>query len=312
MSSPRSSVQSGDRSPSGGSADDSGGPERPPSTDSIEVGRGKAAVWLGLLGVPSFGLTAIAGLGLGLAGLRSPRPFWPILGTVISFAVLAGWMGGLVGALEAMRAEIRPPADVWPAGGRLGSQLARKVAEGVDPADPRPPSDATLATLLERIPKSDRRFGDPPRPLAIEPLPTLPGVLLRWRIGPPLDPTAGSSVAVVDPELNGLFLYAVDGREIWSIERTIDPERTALDDREAVLLELTAPAARAIIAVAKSAGGELPDAIEAARLIESLDLPRAPRYRARPGGIFDLEDPATRDRATFVASGGVLVPVISF
>ncbi len=312
MPSPRSTVQSDSRSPSGGSADDSGGPERPASTDSIEVGRGKAAVWLGLLGVPSFGLTAIAGLGLGLAGLRSPRPFWPILGTVISFAVLAGWMGGLVGALEAMRAELRPPTDVWSAGGKLGSQLARRIAEGVDPADPTPPSDATLATLLGQMPNSDRRFGDPPQPLALEPLPTPPGVLLRWRIGKPSDPNAGSSVTAVDPGLSGVFLYALDGREIWSIDWTIDPERTALDDREAALLEITTPAARAIVAAAESAGGVLPDAIEAARLIESLDLPRVPRYRPRPGGIFDLEDPKTRERATFAAFGGVLVPVITF
>lgn len=309
MSPPRSRVESVDRSPAGGPSED---PKRSSSADSIEVGRGKAAVWLGLLGVPSFGLTAIAGLGLGLAGLRSPRPFWPIVGTVISFAVLAGWMGGLVGAIEAMREGLRPPTDVWPAGGRLGSQLARKIAAGVDPADPKPPTTERIAELLEGMPKSDRRFGDPPQALAIEPLPPQPGELLRWRIGAPLDPAAGSSIAVVDPELCGLFRYALDGREIWPIARAVDPDRTALDDREAVLLEVTAPAARAIIAAARSSGGELPDAIEAARLVESLGLARVPQYRPRPGGIFDLVDPATRDRATYVAVGGVLVPVIPY
>ena len=49
---------------------------KPKMPTPIEVRRGRAATVLGLLGIPTAGITAIAGLGLGLAGLRSAQPRW--------------------------------------------------------------------------------------------------------------------------------------------------------------------------------------------------------------------------------------------
>lgn len=290
---------------------DSGTPS-PMSVPSAEIRRGRVSLWLGLLGIPSFGLTAVAGLGLGLSGLRGAHRGWSIAGVLVSFVVIAGWMGGLAGVIEVMRTAQEKPGSIWSSGERLGTILARKVVLSVDPAAPRPPSDQELARLLDALPEQYRRFDVPPVPLAIEPLKMIPGVLLRWRIGAPLDPESGSTVTDVDPDpdRSGIFLFAADGRSVLPFRLALDPQRRIYDDPATTILELTGPAARAIVAAAQSASGELPDAIEAGRIIAATGIVPRPMYRLRPGGLFDLIDPRTRIHATYAAFGGVLVPVI--
>lgn len=281
-------------------------------TPLVDIRRGRAALWLGLLGIPSFGLTAVAGLGLGLSGLRGAQRGWSMAGVLVSFVVIAAWMGGLAGVIEVMQASQVKPAHVWSSGERLGLILARKVSQSVDPATPRPPSDDLLARWLDETPVRYRRFGDPFIPLAIEPLKSVPGVLMRWRIGAPADPSLGSAVTIVDPDpgRSGIFLFASDGRTILPLSRALDPEHRIYDDHETAILAFTAPAARAIIEAAKSMEGELPDAVEASRIMAATGPRPLPMYRPRPGGLFDLIDPRTRIHATYAAFGGVLVPVI--
>ena len=217
-----------------------------------------------------------------------------------------------MGVIEMMRMSQLKPANAWSSGERLGTILARKVVQSLDPAAPRPPSDEVLARLLDGIPAEYRRFGDPSVSLAIEPLKTIPGVLMRWRIGAPLDPSFGSALTIVDldPSRSGIFLFAADGRSILPLSRGLDPKHRVYDDPETAILAFTAPAARAIVDAAKSSGGDLPDAVEASRIIATTGLVPLPMYRPRPGGLFDLIDPRTRIHATYAAFGGVLVPVI--
>lgn len=281
--------------------------------EPLEVRRGRAAVVMGLLGIPTVGFSAIAGIGLGLAGIRSPRPAWSIAGTVLSLCVLSGWIGGLAGFLNAMAAD-RPPPGVIHAGGRLGSAMAARIARGVDPADPLTPPDSALAAILEDLPASLRRHGGkPPGPLAIETLPRPSGCLLRWRIGPPLDPTRGSAIAPVDPERGGIYLYAADGRMLVGFERALDSRRRGmqLDDEDVTLIQRLVPHARKITAHAGVRGGRLPNGVEAAEILDSgASLNAAPpRYRPRPGGLFDLIEVDSGRRITFAAFGGVLLPL---
>jgi hypothetical protein len=137
----------------------------------------------------------------------------------------------------------------------------------------------------------------------------LPGTIGRWRIGVPLDPNDGSRVTDVDEKRSGIFVFVPDGREVWSFARAFNPEKTNWDDREAAMLDATRPAAEAIVALARGAGGVLPDAVEAAKAIDATGPGPHPIYRPRPGGIFDLVVPGSRDRVTFAAFGGVVVPL---
>jgi hypothetical protein len=279
---------------------------------SLQTRRARAAIWLALLGIPSGGITAIAGLALGLAGLGERPRRGAIVATGLSVVVLAGWIGGLVGALEAMRTSmLQESADthVWPAGGRLGREIAERLVMTLDPADPRPPSNADLDRVLQSIPERLRRFGDPPAPLSVQPLTLLPGTIGRWRIGVPLDPNDGSRVTDVDEKRSGIFVFVSDGREVWSFARAFNPEKSNWDDREAAMLGATRAAAEAIVASARAAGGELPDAVEAAKAIAATGPGPHPTYRPRPGGIFDLVVPGSRERVTFAAFGGVVVPL---
>lgn len=279
---------------------------------SLQTRRARAAIWLALLGIPSGGITAIAGLALGLAGLGERPRRGAIVATGLSVVVLAGWIGGLVGALEAMRTSmLQESADthVWPAGGRLGREIVDRLVVTIDPADPRPPSDEDLDRVLQSVPERFRRFGDPPRSLAVQPLKLIPGAIVRWRIGVPSDPAVGSRVTAVDEKQSGIFLFAPDGREIWSFARAFNPEKATWDDRESVMLGATRPAAEAIVAAARAAGGALPDAVEAAKAIAATGPGPHPTYRPRPGGIFDLVVPGSRDRVTYAAFGGVVVPL---
>ena len=278
---------------------------------SLQERRSRAAIGLAILGIPSGGITAIAGLALGLAGLGERPRRGAVIATGLSLTVLAAWIGGLVGALEAMRSAVRESADthVWPAGGRLAHELADRVVVTLDPADPRPPSDEDLDRILQTIPDRLRRFGDPPESLSVQPLALIPGAIARWRIGIPLVPTDGSRVTDVDEKRSGIFVFAPDGREIWSFRRVFDPAKSVWDDREAAMIDATRPAAEAIVAAARATGGTLPDAVEAARLIEALGPGPHPGYRPRPGGIFDLVVPGSRDRVTYAAFGGMVVPL---
>lgn len=281
--------------------------------EPTEVRRGRAAVVMGLLGIPTVGLAAIVGVGLGLAGVRSPRPAWSIAGTLLSLFVLAGWIGGLAGVLNAMTTD-RPPPGIIHAGGRLGTAMAATVARGVSSTDPQTPSDAVLAEILERMPSSLRRHGGtPPGPLAIETLPRPPGCLLRWRIGPPLDPTRGSAITPVDPKRGGIYLYALDGRLLVGFQRAMDSTRRGmqLDDDDVTLIARLVPHARKITTHASVQNGRLPNEVEGAAILESGTTSETPtpRYRLRPGGLFDLIAPDSGRRVTFAAFGGVLLPL---
>jgi hypothetical protein len=278
----------------------------------IEVRRGRAATVLGLLGIPTAGITAIAGLGLGLAGLRSLRPGWSILGTIVSLFVLAGWLGGLVGFLEL--ATSKPlPAGIIAQGSRLGSAVAQVIARGVDPTDPQTPPDSVIGEIVEGLPQSLRRHMESTSGLlAIETLPRLPGCLLRWRIGPPVDPDDLAPVTEVDPKRGGIYLYAADGRMIVGYRRALDPaiRGIQLDDPDEAVVRRLVPFARSITDRAKTLGGRLPEPAEVVRLLdEVLPSGRSPRYRPRPGGRFDLVDPESGRRVTFAAFGGVMLPL---
>jgi len=291
------------------------GSESDPDVASVQASlperRSRAALWLAILGIPSGGITAIAGLALGLAGLGEQPRRRAIVATGLSLVVLAGWIGGLVGVLEAMRTAMRDGTvtHVWPAGGRLSRELIDRVVPVIDPADPRPPSHDDLDRILQTIPTRYREFGDPPEPLSVQPLELVSGAIARWRVGIPREPSDGSKVTDVDERRSGIFVFAPDGREIWSFRRAFDPTKANWDDREAAILAATRPAAEAIVAAARAAGGELPDAIQAAKILEALGPGPHPTYRPRPGGIFDLVVPGSRERATFAAFGGVVVPV---
>ncbi|NCF39157.1 MAG: hypothetical protein GWP75_03455 [Planctomycetia bacterium] len=278
----------------------------------IEVRRGRAAAVLGLLGIPAAGITAIAGLGLGLAGLRSLRPGWSILGTIVSLFVLAGWLGGLVGFLEL--ATSKPmPAGIIAQGNRLGSAVAQVIARGVDPTDPQTPPDSVIEEIVEGLPQSLRRHMEStPGLLAIETLPRLPGCLLRWRIGPPVDPDDLAPVTEVDPKRGGIYLYAADGRMIVGYRRALDPTLRGiqLDDPDDAVVRRLVPFARSITDRAKTLGGRLPESAEVVRLLDEVPpRGRSPRYRPRPGGRFDLVDPESGRRVTFAAFGGVMLPL---
>ena len=278
----------------------------------IEVRRGRAATVLGLLGIPTAGITAIAGLGLGLAGLRSLRPGWSILGTIVSLFVLAGWLGGLVGFLEL--ATSKPmPAGIIAQGNRLGSAVAQVIARGVDPTDPQTPPDSVIEEIVEGLPQSLRRHMEStPGLLAIETLPRLPGCLLRWRIGPPVDPDDLAPVTEVDPKRGGIYLYAADGRMIVGYRRALDPTLRGiqLDDPDDAVVRRLVPFARSITDRAKTLGGRLPESAEVVRLLDEVPpRGRSPRYRPRPGGRFDLVDPESGRRVTFAAFGGVMLPL---
>ena len=278
----------------------------------IDVRRGRAAAVLGLLGIPTAGITAIAGLGLGLAGLRSARPGWSILGTSVSLMVLAGWVGGLVGFLQV--ATSRPqPAGIISQGNRLGLAVAEVIARGVDPEDPRTPPDSIVAEIVEDLPRHLRRHMESDSGLlSIETLPRPPGCLLRWRIGPPADPADSSPVAPVDPRRGGIYLYAADGRMIVGYQRALDPTTRGVqvDDPDEALIRRFVPFARAITDRAKMLGGRLPEESEAVRLLAAVPSNGPlPRYRLRPGSRFDLLDPRSGRHATFAAFGGVMLPL---
>lgn len=286
--------------------------ERAVDSMDLAVRRGRVALWLALLGIPTVGITAVAGLGLGLAGIGDRPRGWSITAVAVSILVVAGWLGGLAGMLEAMRVRMSSPGHILAAESALFEELAARVVMELDPTDPQPPSDEALTRMLASVPARLRRFGDPPVDLAVEPDRVLPGTIGRWWIAPPVDPTQGSTVTKVVRESGrtGLFMHAADGREVWSFRRAFDPAKSRWDDRESAILEVTRPAAEAIVAAARARGGTLPDALEAAEIIGSLGPGPHPSYRPRPGGIFDLVVPGGRDHATFAAFGGVLVPVI--
>jgi hypothetical protein len=299
-------------------APESGSENIPGTTISepIEVRRGRTAVVMGLLGIPTVGLTAIAGIGLGLAGIRSPRPAWSIAGTLFSLIVLAGWIGGLAGFLNTMNALTAdpPPAGIIHGGGKLGTAMAAQIARGVDRDDPQTPPDSALAEILERMPASLRRHvGNPPGELAIETLPRPPGCLLRWRIGPPLDPAMGSAITPVDPERGGIYLYAADGRMLVGLDGALlsNPHGVRLDDDDVALIARLVPHARKITTHASDRNGQLPNGIEGAEILQSGGTGGVPtpRYRRRPGGLFDLIEPDSGRRITFAAFGGVLLPL---
>ena len=278
----------------------------------IEVRRGRAATVLGLLGIPTAGITAIAGLGMGLAGLRSPQPRWSILGTIVSLFVLAGWLGGLVGFLE-LAVSKPPPAGIIGQGNRLGLAVAGVIARGVDPTDPQTPPDAVIGEIVEQLPQSLRRHMESPSGLlAIETLPRPPGCLLRWRIGPPLDPTDPSPVAAVDPKRGGIYLYGADGRMLVGYRRALDPaiRGIQMDDVDEAVVRRLVPFARAITDRAKTLEGRLPGPAEVVRLLdETASGGPPPRYRPRPGDRFDLVDPESGRHVTFAAFGGVMLPL---
>ena len=164
--------------------------------------------------------------------------------------------------------------------------------------------------IMEKIPDSLKSYGLPPTPLVVEPLSTPLGVLLRCWIGHPLIGSPEASIAQVDRDRGGIFMFGFDGREVWTFDRVLDTDQSAFDDQETEALHKTMPAARAIVQATRAAGGDLPDAIEATRLIRmSGDAPH-PRYRRRPGGVFDLEIPGTRGTVAYAAFGGVYVPIL--
>lgn len=278
----------------------------------IEVRRGRAATVLGLLGIPTAGITAIAGLGLGLAGVRSPRPGWSILGTIVSLFVLAGWLGGLVGFLELATPKPQP-AGIIAQGNRLGLAVAGVIARGVDPTDPRTPPDSVVGEIVEGMPRSLRRYMESESGLlAIETLPRPPGCLLRWRIGPPLDPDDLAPVTAVDPKRGGIHLFGADGRMLVGYGRALDPTTRGiqLDDPDESVVRRLVPFARPITDQAKALGGRLPEAAEVVRLLDQAAPDGSPpRYRPRPGGRFDLVDPESGRRVTFAAFGGVMLPL---
>lgn len=278
----------------------------------IEVRRGRAATVLGLLGIPTAGITAIAGLGLGLAGLRSLRPGWSILGTIVSLFVLAGWLGGLVGFLELATSKPQP-AGIIAQGNRLGLAVAQVIARGVDPTDPQTPPDSVIGEIVEALPRSLRRHMESDSGLlAIETLPRPPGCLLRWRIGPPLDPDDLAPVTAVDPKRGGIYLYGADGRMLVGYRRALDPtiRGIQLDDPDEAVVRRLVPFARAVTDRAKTLGGRLPEPVEVVRLLDEVDSGGdPPRYRPRTGDRFDLVDPASGRRATFAAFGGVMLPL---
>lgn len=284
--------------------------DRTSSPASVASRRGRAALLLGLLGIPSFGLTAIAGLVLGLAGLQQRPRGWSVAATIVSFLVLASWLGGLVGALEMMQRQVPLHSHHWPAGHQLGFRLAEMASGIMDPKAPEPPSTQQLQRMMEQIPDSMKNFGFPTTPLVVEPLPAPAGVMLRCWIGVPRVPSNGSTIAEVDRNRGGIFMFGFDGREVWTFDRALDVERSAFDDPETHVLKSTVPAAKAIVQAARGAGGELPDAVEAIRLIEESGNSPHPSYRRRPGGIFDLVMPGTRDMVTYAAFGGVHVPIL--
>ncbi len=286
-------------------------PAAPAGTRSLQERRARAAIWLAVLGIPSGGITAIAGLALGLAGLGERPRRAAIVATGLSLMVLAVWIGGLVGVLEGMRSAMREGTvtHVWPAGGRLSRVLIDRVVPTIDPADPRPPTDEVLDRLLQSVPDRIRFFGDPPQPLAIQQLRVIPGTIARWRVGVPVDLEGGCRVTEVDEQQSGIFVFAADGREVWSFRRAFDPTKVTWDDREARMIEATRPAAEAIVAATRASDGVLPDAIAAVSIIKRLGPGPHPTYRPRPGGTFDLTMPGSRDRVTYAAFGGVLVPL---
>ena len=285
---------------------------KPKMPTPIEVRRGRAATVLGLLGIPTAGITAIAGLGLGLAGLRSPQPRWSILGTIVSLFVLAGWLGGLVGFLDLVTSK-PPPAGVIAQGNRPGSAGAARIAQGVEPTDPQTPPDSVIAEIVEGLPRSLRRHMESPSGLlAIETLPRPPGCLLRWRIGPPVDPDDLAPVTAVDQKRGGIHLYGADGRMIVGYQRALDPtiRGIQLDDPDEAVVRRLVPFARTITDRAKTLGGRLPEPAEVVRLFA--DPPRSgfpPGYQPRPGDRFDLVDSESGRRVTFAAFGGVLLPL---
>lgn len=283
---------------------------QPSSPDPNPAGRDRAALLLGLLGIPSFGLTAIPGLVLGLAALRQRPRAWALGGTIVSTLVLAGWMGGLVGALEVMRRQVPLQTHHWPAGHQLGFRIADLASRAVDPERPESPSEQELMMIMERIPPGSRSYGLPPTPLVVEPLSAPAGVFLRCWIGAPADPNSEDGVDEVDRDRGAIFMFGFDGREVRAFDRVLDPNGAGFDDRETEALRKTLPAAQAIVDSVRAVDGVLPDSIEATRLIRPTGDEPHPRYRRRPGGVFDLEVPGSRQVVTYAALGGVYLPIL--
>ena len=279
-------------------------PGRDPKGDAAQ-----AAFWLGLLGIPTFGITAIAGIGVGLLGLGRSRSIPTLAATLWCFMVLATWLGGLVGALEIMNTASSRPTSLIAAGGRLGDALASRIARGVDPEDPVPPDREALVRLIERMPIRYRRHAEGDELLAVEPLNTPEGIFLRWRIGLAVDPGTDTPVTDVRPDRSGLYGYAVDGRQVWSFSRLDGSDRDRLDDRSIEIVDATLPAARLIVAEAAKRGGVLPSPLEVGVLLRESDLGSVPTYRGRPHGLFDLFVPGSRSYATYAVCGGILYPI---
>ncbi|MHC4794107.1 MAG: hypothetical protein ACYTDE_07400, partial [Planctomycetota bacterium] len=205
------------------------------------------------------------------------------------------------------------PAGIIAQGNRLGLAVAGVIARGVDPTDPRTPPDSVVGEIVEGMPRSLRRYMESESGLlAIETLPRPPGCLLRWRIGPPLDPDDLAPVTEVDPKRGGIYLYAADGRMIVGYRRALDPaiRGIQLDDPDDAVVRRLVPFARSITDRAKTLGGRLPEPAEVVRLLDEVPpRGRSPRYRPRPGGRFDLVDPESGRRVTFAAFGGVMLPL---
>lgn len=271
----------------------------------------RVAFWLGLLGIPTFGLTALAGIGVGLFSLRGTHRWRTAVATLWCFVVLATWLGGLVGALEMMRAAQGEPQSIIAAGGRLGDALAGRIVRGVDPEDPQSPGPEALARLVDQMPLGLRRHAEGSTLLAVEPLVAESGIFLRWRIGVPVDPEAEASVTRVREDRSGVHSFAVDGRQIWSFRRLAGSDGDRLDDRSRMIVDATLPAARLIVAQTQARNGELPSPTEAATLLRDAGFDPTPTYRVRPGELFDLFVPETRSYATYAAFGGILFPVES-
>ncbi|MCP4835412.1 MAG: hypothetical protein GY895_11700, partial [Phycisphaera sp.] len=181
------------------------------------------------------------------------------------------------------------------------------------PTDPQTPPDAVIAEIVEQLPRSLRRHMESPSGLlAIEPLPRPPGCLLRWRIGPPLDPDDPAPVTAVDPKRGGIYLYGADGRMLVGYRRALDPtiRGIQLDDPDEAVVKRLVPFARSITDRAKLLDGRLPEPAEVVRLLDAVaSSGPPPRYRPRPGGRFDLVDVDSRRRVTFAAFGGVMLPL---
>jgi hypothetical protein len=90
-----------------------------------------------------------------------------------------------------------------------------------------------------------------------------------------------------------------------------NPHGVRLDDDDVALIARLVPHARKITTHARARNGQLPNGIEGAEILQSGGTGGVPtpRYRRRPGGLFDLIEPDSGRRITFAAFGGVLLPL---